>query len=309
MQAIIVVALFSLVLAIAGGIAIGSGPNTQQMTRMQVQQMQDYFHDVEVVMRDITSNQLEAAPATVNDIVPYIQSNQNLMQLSSGRWADPALDAWGNPLKGYVVRENRVLYTNGSDKVVAVVTGVVLASAGPDREFQTDVSAAGTIAALQGILPPVGSDDIVAVFTDESTQQETWQGMMTRLRRIANAELNDYQLKLASYKLALDDKRRQELADTGAITTPSLDVMLKTDPDAPKFADINVAANRLALGVDSDFSALERIWGNGGRMKVVSTANADGTLTLQLVNDPLNPTVWGSSGSGLQYSIIIQGSV
>lgn len=307
MQAIIIMALFSLVLSIAGGIAIGSGPNTQQMVQMQVQQMQEYMRNVEIIMNDITRNELEAAPSTVTDMVPYIQSNQNLMQLSSGRWADPALDAWGNPLKGYVVRENRVLYVNGTDKIVAVVTGVVLASAGPDREFQTSIPTVTTIAALQGILPPVGSDDIVAVFTDEATQQDLWQGMMTRMRRIANAELNDYQLKLGTYKLALEEKYRQEIAETGAVTSPSLEVMLKTDPDAPQYADLNSTAGRLALGVDSDFSALERTWGNGGRMKVTSTSNADGTLTLQLVNDPLNPTIWGSGG--LQYTMIIQGSV
>lgn len=313
MQAVVFIAIFSLALSILMGLAAGYGPSTKQLIGTQVEETKKYFKDVQTVIRDTTRNNLEAAPATVTDIVPYMQSNQNIAQLSLGRWGDPTLDIWGNPVKGFVVRAEGSLYAGPAgtgDIVSSTISGIVLLSAGPDRVFQTTLPKSKTFTAIYGAAVPLGSDDILTVFTDEVEQRQNWEDMVTQMNRLASALLSEYQSRLTAYKNDVEAQRQQEIATNG-YSSITLENKLLTDPNAPNFIDVTTPANRKPLGSDEDFALLERTWGNGGRMKVISVVGtaAESSMTLRLVNDPVNPTVWGSPPSKLQYSINIKGKL
>ena len=89
-------------------------------------------------------------------------------------------------------------------------------------------------------------DDIILTFTDEAAQQRTWQAIKAHVDRIGQAALKHYQGQLKAYQAQLGSAYTANLT-TG--TAPSLTVQLSTDPNAPRFLDLNITNNIAALGV------------------------------------------------------------
>ncbi|MBI1308532.1 MAG: hypothetical protein GC129_01560 [Proteobacteria bacterium] len=310
MQAMLFLAIFSLFLSVTGGIIVGAGESTAQLSRMRVDAAQDYMNAVRKVAQNITLDNFELAPSSQTDILAFIRTTPDLAQLGTGRWADPTLDPWGQPMQGLMVRENRVLYSNPpSDTVVVPVTGVALISSGPNHKLETTIPAVGSISALQGILPPVGSDDIVITFTNEDAQRDNWANVRQHLGRIASAQLRYYQEQVNAYRTTIMNQYLTQLQSGSANLTLDFTTLMANDPNAPRFLDLSVDANRRLLGVDEDFRLLEKTLPGGGKLAITSIANPDSSLTLRLTNNATSPTPWGSPASSLSYSINLKGTL
>lgn len=311
MQALLFMAIFSMFMSVATNIVVGSVGSTQQLTNQRRQETEEFFKNIGMVINNLTRNAFEAAPVNQTDPIALIENTQELSQLGGGHWRGPTYDPWGSQIIALMARENRVIYTNGIDTVVAPVSAFALVSPGPNRALETELPGAASIASLQGILPPVGSDDIVSVFTNEAAQRENWAVVQHRVERIAAAEMRYYQVQAFQYRNQLMNQYLQQIKATGVLVPPDISQMMKDDPNAPQFLDLNrdaagLDSNRRKLGVDDDFNIIERTLTNGGRLKVVTTTNPDKTITLKVINDPNNPTPWNS---GLSYSQTLKGNL
>jgi hypothetical protein len=306
MQALLFIAMFSMFMSVAANIVVGSVGSTQQLTNQRKEEVENFFKSLNIVINNLTRNRFEATPASQNDPLAFIRTTQDLAQLSSGHWGDPTLDPWGNTITGLMAKGNRVLYSNGTDSVVAPVTAFAFISPGSNRELETEIPSTPSIAALQGILPPVGSDDIVSVFTNEPAQRENWAVVQHRLDRIAAAEMRYYQIQAFEYRVQLMDQYLEQIKINGLLTPPDISQMMRDDPNAPQFLDLNSDENRRLLGVDDDFAVIERTLSSGGRLLVRTTTNADKSITLQVTNDPNYPTPWNSA---LSYTQTLKGNL
>lgn len=305
MQALLLIAVFSLFMSIATNIVVGSGANTQQLTALRREETERFFRSVEMVINNYTRDNFDA-PKT-NDPLNILRNYQDIRQLASGHWADPAIDPWGSVVTGLVAREDRVLYTSsGGDSVIAPVTAIALISPGPNHQLETAVPQTATISALQGILPPVGSDDIALVFTNEAAQRENWSTVQHRLDRIAAAEMRYYQIQALEYRIKLMNDYLTQIKQTGALTAPDISQMMRDDPNAPQFLDLNADANRRLLGVDDDFALIERILTSGGRLQVKTFTQPDKSLTLEVINNPAWPTPWNRN---LSFKQTLKGNI
>lgn len=307
MQALLFMAIFSLFMSIATNIVVGSVGSTQQLTNQRREETERFFKSVDIVINNITRNAFDLPAA--EDPMVLIRSNTDLSQLSSGHWSDPTLDPWGNQLVGMLARENRVLYTDGTSSVVAPVTVIALLSPGPNRKFdfqsglpQPPYSASS----LQGLLPDIGSDDIVTVFSNEPAQRDNWANVQHRMERIAAAEMRYFQVQAFQYRVKLMDQYLAQIKQTGVLTAPDIAQLMQNDPNAPQFLDLNSDANRRLLGVDDDFAIIERTLSNGTRLHVRTTTNPDKSVTLEVNNDPNFPTTWNRD---LSYKQTLKGNI
>jgi hypothetical protein len=307
MQAMLLIAVFSLFMSVAGSIVINSGAGSAQITQQRIEEMQTYFEAIEIVINDITRNNFQFGTSAADDIATLVRDTPDLSQLSIGRWADPMLDAWGTSITALQAREFRAL-ASGNGQIVAPVTAIALISPGPNKQLETAIPGTLTIASLQGVLPPSGSDDIVHIFNNESAQRQNWDKVQHHLSRIAAAELRYYQMQIFEYRTTLMNNYLQQLRTSGGASIPDISVMMANDPNAPRFIDLSSSSNRLQLGVDDDFSAIERGLEGGGRLVVETTLNADHSATLTVKNSS-SPTPWGNPTSNLSYSMTLKGTL
>lgn len=307
MQALLFIAIFSLFLSVATSITVGSGYSTQQITQQRIAEEEAFFKNISIVINDITRNAFQASDPSVTDPIDLIRSSTSLAQLASGRWSDPTLDPWGNQVTGLMAREYRVLYNAAGSTVVAPVTAFALISPGPNRKAETTLpSGTPTIGSVQNIA--AGGDDIVLAFTDEPAQHENWEVIQHHMDRIALAETRYYQVNSFQYRSQLMTKYLQAVQSDAVTTPPDINDMMKNDPGAPQFLDLNTDNNRRFLGIDDDFAAIERQLSSGGRLLVKTTNNPDKSITLQVVNDPGAPSPWGSPPSSLAYTMQLKGT-
>lgn len=307
MQAMLLIAVFSLFMSVAGSIVINSGAGTAQITQQRIDEMKTYFEAIEIVVSDITRNNFQFGTSAADDVATLVRNTRELSQLSTGRWSDPMLDAWGSLITAVQAREFRAL-ASGNGQIVAPVTAVALISPGPNKQLETVIPGTLTIASLQGVLPPSGSDDIVHVFNNESAQRQNWDKVQHHLSRIAAAELRFYQMQIFEYRNTLMTDYLALLRNSGGASVPDISVIMANDPDAPHFKDISSMAARYELGIDDDFSAIERNLQGGGRLEVQTTLNPDKSATLTVRNSS-SPTPWGNPASNLSYSMTLKGTL
>jgi hypothetical protein len=276
MQAVIILAFFSLLIGIMSSFVVGAGSSTSQLQNALTQETLTYFEGIEkVINQEFTPNRFEAAPLGTS--IQEILSQTAILQIAPGKWANPTYDAWGNSLRLGMVRENIPL----SGQAVAPVTGFLLLSAGPDRVFQTTVPTnLSSLAALQGIMVPAGSDDILATFTDEDAQRNTLSMLTMRLERIAGAMLRHYQIQMVEYRTKIENDYRNALVSNPATPPPDLTALLASDSNAPKFVNLstdnpNRFEDRKPLGVPEEFDVLERLLPSGGQLEVSILSGAD----------------------------------
>jgi hypothetical protein len=187
------------------------------------------------------------------------------------------------------LRQNTAL----SSQAVAPVTGFIFISAGPDRIFQTTLISPSSLAALQGVVPPAGSDDIVLVFTDDDAQRSVLASLTARLERIANAMLRDYQRKMTVYRATIESNYRTALQTNPAASPPNWNTILLNDANAPRFADITNDSVRNALGVTEEFAYFERLLPGNGRFQVtMNSPDLRQSATLGLINYLASPSPW-----------------
>lgn len=301
MQSILVLAVFSLLMGLLASFVANTGSSTAQLDKQLARETQDYFRAIEqVVNGELTPNQLEASPPAWT--AEQVLNQPALRPLAPGRWGSPLLDSWGNPIamNTKFLRQNIAL----SGQAVAPVTGFIFISAGPDRVFQTTLISPSSLPALQGVVPAAGSDDIVLAFTDDDAQRAVLANLTSRLERIANAMLRDYQSKMTVYRATIENNYRTALQTNPATPPPDWNTILVNDANAPRFADVNDPNIRNSLGVTEEFAYLERLLPGNGRFQVtLSSPDLRQSATLGLINYSASPSPW----SGMNLSIPLKG--
>jgi hypothetical protein len=292
MQSILVFAFFSLLMGVISSFVIAVGGSSNQLKNTLVTETKQYFSSIEkVVKREYTTNQLQATPPgwTAAQLV----SQTAIQQLAPGRWGNATYDAWGSPIRMQLVRENLAL----SGQVVVPVTGILLVSAGPDRTFQVTNTSPSTLAALQGVVPPLGSDDVVLSFTDAEAQREVMNKLTNKLQRIADVMMRDYQVRVIAFRNDVETAYRQALLTNPTAVIPDFNDKVRNDPAAPQFADLADAQARQRLGVAEEFDYLERVVPQSGQLRVttqlLNPSNPRDGVILGLSNNPANPSPWG----------------
>lgn len=292
MPAIFFITLLTAIMGIMGAIISGMSSSSAQLKANYIAETRTYFDSVrQVVLSDITPQNMHANIAGGTDIVAYLRATPQIQQLASGRTGDAATDAWGRTLKGYIVTENQALQAN----VIAPVTAIALVSAGPDGVFQTKITAATTINQVTSLAVPAGSDDILISFTNRGAQEQILAGMEAAMRRIGSAAVKELQGRLAAHREKQLASYQKQIKDGGSPNISMLDVSL--DTTAPKFIALNNTkngiANRRALGIDNDFDTLQRVLPNKGSLQVIATAptTSKAPLVLQLQN-ATKPSPW-----------------
>lgn len=316
MQAALLLVLFTVLFAVMNGI-IGTNDSSAQLRAQRIRETEDYFKAINMVVNtEITPNYWHGNPAGKTSITDYINNTETLKQLSPSRFADKSLDPWSTPLKGLILTRTLSIFTDGTAKVLAPVTGFLLVSAGPDKVFQTTiptVTASTPLSTLQGVI--AAGDDIVSTFTDEEAQRDQLKRIRFHAGRIAAAALQKYQADIAAYRKQRIADYQAQLATSGAIV--NLDDMMEDDTGAPTFADLSVASNRSALGVDEDFGEIESgstltttNAAQRGKLSVQSVANAPAkTLTVRVYDiAATSGSPWTGGTGGLLYQVTVKGN-
>jgi hypothetical protein len=314
MQAALLVAIFTLLFAVMASL-VSNNPNSSQLKANWIAQTKAYFKNIELVVNNkLTPSYWQANPGNIATLADYIRNTNSLKQLSPSAFPDKALDPWGSVLQGAILTRTMPEFVDASTgaKVLAPVTGFLLVSPGPDRTLQTTlptITGTTTLAVLQGVT--AAGDDIVYTFTDEAAQIDQLKRIRAHLDRIAAAALQDYQQKLATYRAARVAAYQAQLSASGSVS--DLDTMMQDGSDAPTFADLSVAAQRVSLGVDEDFREIEvgsSITGNGTADRnylVVKSTSVSDTITLSIYNgSPATP--WTGGTGGLLYQIKVKGN-
>lgn len=316
MQAALLVAIFTLLFAVMASL-VSNNPNSSQLKANWIAQTKGYFKSIDLVVNNkITPTYWQANPNNITTVADYIRNTNSLTQLSPSAMTDKALDPWKSVIQGVILTRTMPEFadpTTGA-RVLAPVTGFLLVSPGPDRTLQTTIptiTAGTTLAVLQGVT--AAGDDIVYTFTDEAAQIDQLKRMRAHLDRIGAAALQDHQQQLATYRTARVAAYQAQLAASGSVS--NLDTMMEDGADAPPFADLTVAAQRVTLGVDEDFREIESgtsITGdsastaNRNFLAVKSTSVSD-TITLSVYNgSPATP--WTGGTGGLLYQIKVKGN-
>lgn len=314
MQAILLITMFTLMLSVINGIITGSGSSTAELTAERIAQTKAYFKAIDaVVNQELTPNHWKANTVGTTNVAQFVRLVPSLKQLSPSRFTDKALDPWSNPIVGKIITENRIIYADAATgaRVMAPITGFLLVSMGPDRQLQTKLNVT-TLSGLLGAVPPAGSDDIAYTFTDEMAQRDQLKRLQGHVGRIAAAALQDYQLRLSTYRAARIASYQAQLAAGGSIA--DLDDMMEDGANAPTFLPLSSAATRTALGVDEEFQRVEegtsitsRASSQRGRLRVLSSAVGK-TLTLKVYNGSPATPWFNPAAGGLLYQLSVKGS-
>jgi hypothetical protein len=313
MQAILLLSIYALFASLVAGIIVSGSKNVEQLQRLYQTQTEALFQNIaDVTQNDLTPNNLHAMVTAGRDatIRTWLNGTSQLKALNLNG-AFPASDAWRRDITGAASVESRELNQTALGSVQAPVTAVALISGGPNGVLEAGLavrlaSMPLTNVNVMGLESYRSGDDIILTFTDEAAQQRTWQSIKAHVDRIGQAALKHYQGQLKAYQAQLGSAYTANLT-TG--TAPSLTVQLSTDPNAPRFLDLNNTNNIAALGVMEDYVKLTETRPDNSRFILLSDnpGNAQ-TLTLTLNNDTAGgrpSTPWVNLG----YSLRLTGAI
>lgn len=311
MQAMFIFSLFMFVMTLMAAIVTSGSTGSATLTDQRIADTRRFYEAVATVVKnDITQQYLTANPNNDKTAPAYIRNLPAAAAMSSGLYGDVGVDAWGNALRGAVVTEYQMLSSpSDPDSSISVpVTAVAFVSSGPDGTLQTAVPAnPTTILAVRNIVAPTDakglptSDDIVYTFDNRENQMRVMQTLQAHMERIGTAALKEYQGRVATFRAALVAKYQADVAAGKAVAPPSMD-LADHGSAAPKMLSLSSAANRRQLGVDEDFSMLERTLPDGSKMLMttVAPANPDDPLVMTLTNGT-KKTPWGKTGAAFKY--------
>lgn len=297
MPALVIFVLFTTMLSLVGALAINSGVSSAQLSAQRTEETQQFMRNVRaVVLNELTANQLRAASAAVTDGATFLQNTPAIRQLAAGIWADPARDAWGRAMRVYLVVENMAL----TGQVTVPVTGVGMVSAGSNGIYETAAVTPTTLTGLMGVLPPVGSDDIVLTFNDLAAQQHTFEKIDQSMRAIGSRVMRQYQMQYKDYLRTMSASMTTTISGTPTLDSLQMEQTIRSDANSAKFIVISDTTNARALGIEDDLNYVQQAWPSpqadgstitGGNFVADSVLNADNSLTLRLRNGT-RPTPW-----------------
>lgn len=309
MQAVFILSLVTMIMAIMGSMIAGGTSGASQLTADRITETRTLFTDIsKVILNDITRQHLHANPQGITDPAEYIRNMPAVKQLASGRYADPAADAWGNPIQGRIFTTYENLQTSSAIRVVVPVTGFAFVSGGPDGIIQTNLPTVTQLSQIIGITAPQGSDDIVLNFHNRGAQEEQFAVMRASLSRIGSAAVGELKARLSILRQERLEEYQRLIAAGQAADASMLDITM--DPctaEVPCFLPLDNTdtgiANRRRLGIDGEFDSLQRTV-DGGRMEVVAVqpATLADPMVLRLRNSD-SPTTWGNPRNSFNYQI------
>lgn len=300
MQAVLLISIFTLFLSLVTGIIVSGGKNVEQLQRLYEAETTAWFQRIaDVTLNDLTPTNLKAGIVVGKNIniLAWLTNTPELNTLKING-SLPTSDAWRQPITGAASVELRELNQTALGSVQAPVTAIALISGGPNGIVEEPLATRLATISLTnvnvtGLESYRSGDDIVLTFTDEAAQQRTWQNLKMRVDRIGQVAFRHYQAQLKAYQPRLSDVYEANLTSG---TTTDLSTQLITDPNAPKFLNLNLTNNIIVLGVMEDFEQLTEMRLDRTRFSLTATTSVDGqTLTLILGNDTTGgrvPTPW-----------------
>lgn len=310
MQTIMIIAIFSMVIAIMGSMISNGTSNSKQLVQDRVTETRQFFDSVAKVVRsEITPDYFEGNPNGATTPADYIKGLQQLKLLSTGRMSDPSLDAWGRPIDGRIFTSYQSLTssTDSRNKVLVPVTGFLFVSSGPDGILQTTIPTITNLSGIYGVV--AAGDDIVYSFDNRRAQEDMLKSIDARMQRIGTAALKELQSRVAPYRQAKLAAYQAQVANGKDVSIDTLDIT--HDVNAPTFIDLGSTSqgldNRLKLGVDEEFTILEARTPTNKQMALTTEvpATLSDPLVIEIKNNANRPTPWGNPASGFVYTVYV----
>lgn len=342
MQALILFALFGLLMAAIGGVITTSVDSTQQFIRNQITQTQTYFRNTEnVLLSQVAPANMQIPYTACPDGTSHGASNvasylcrAEVSQLAEWSGAnDGAVDPWKNDFTGYVLKKNVPIYASAPNYVITVpVTAMVLVSRGPDgrlnNQVQADLAALSSASQIRDVLrigapdpatcntAVTSCDDIVYSFSDQRALESRWKTIQDAIARINGAAMRNYDIQFRQFLdqlPAIYASNASGLYDSSGklvINTSNINLWQGLGVNPPSFATVNLnsATDRTLMGVDEEFRYVTTATAAGGssmNLTFVVSSSPDGyndILTTTLSN---NGSPWGGTSGLLRYQSII----
>lgn len=350
MQALLVFVLFGALLAAVGGLISSSVDSTQQFTLNQIEAVKLYFKGVENILSNkVTAERMEIPYTACPDSNSYGSTNirsyvcqKDVSVLAEWSGASAGyVDPWKTNFQGFVLRREVPIYATAPNYVVRVpVTAIVLASAGPDRRFNTTVqsSIAGlsTASTLRDVLrisspdlatctPATDScDDIVYTFSNQRAQEGRWKLVKGAVDRIAGGALRNYEIQFHQFIPQMQSVYQSisnTLFDASGhllITSSTLNAWKSLGVNPPDFRvlGLNSATSRTVAGVDEEFRFITNpVVSGGSDMSLTfvvgnTTHGVNDMLTITLKNSSSPWGQWEGGGTGtLTYVTVVSSTI
>ena len=213
MQAIFFFALFGLFFAVVQGVVNSTAVGAIGLIQQQEQDTQKFFQDVALYYQDyITQRNIYIPPQ--NPPLNYLVENE-VRQSINWPWSngDTTQDPWGTPFLVEDAYEDYAIVGGGGRIVQPRATALVLASAGPDKQFSPQtansiaaLTATSTINDVMRIEAPTNSDDIVFTFNTRTALENRWDISKKALEDVINSAVYQYRQQFynVNYSTELD---------------------------------------------------------------------------------------------------------
>jgi len=270
-QVIYIMGVFMFVFSVVMGLTTTLTRSAMQNKLDNVAQVGQMFDDIENgVNNGILSNQSDLRyldntqfsqgsddefSRTAATRVARDSFNNELLDYVS--WSEDQLltDPWGTDIRVYYASE----YVLFDDNVEALETSFAYISAGPNRNFETSITPAGSISntTILALEPPAGSDDIVNIFTTRPAAIRTWENTLNMIIKMAGLIESDYTEQYVQFLPEIENYNilNNNLGfDSSALNAWSRDAALWTAEgpsgtgNYPIVAQDNTDLNALGLG-------------------------------------------------------------
>ena len=261
MQAFFIFALFGLVATTILGIVSGAALSGMQMIDRQVADTERYFKDVAYLVNEhmVMKYVQVPEPGFGENMADNFAELESLRRGANWAWGPLTKDPWQNDLFIFTSNEAHPIAADGAGISVAPdATGFILASPGPDREFdaalQADLDAldeTSTINDVMRIEARDGTDDIVHTFNTRRALERRWEMVEWHVNQVAETLLTQYQQSFADedFQDGLKAYYQQAMAD-GAFYDPATGQLdLSGNLDAWKAPDAAIVA---AAGAEAE---------------------------------------------------------
>jgi hypothetical protein len=338
MQAMIIFAMFGMLLAGVGQIVSGASETTQKFNLILQEQTTEYFNNIKTIIADdIIQNTMALAERTScgtdiyasTRIEPYVCLPQ-IAQTAVWPGSDNGRnDPWRTPITGVVKHARMPLYAGTGNAFEIPVSAFAFVSAGPDRQLgatllnqintlQSAANTAATLRAVQAIqsthTDTHGADDIVVTFSTLPALNRRWDKVSQAFENIAQMSLRNYNSIFLNFQNELDSfyySNVNNFITSGGVSlspnalslwrsgAPLPPDMIRPDFNPGMFDNnVNGADARAALGVDEDFALIENL----SSLDIAATKSNFATfdqINLSLSN---NGSPWGNNLGQLNYS-------
>ena len=197
-------------LATVLGITSNAALNAMQLQERKIADTEEYFRQIallvneHIVMQDIQVPFIPGENATdsvasPNNIVSLLLDS-SIVRGTNWAWNQPVLDPWGRSFFIFRADDYHAISGGGGNVVQPQISAFVMASPGPDMNYENVLQAAlGNLAPgvsnvndVLSIEADPNSDDIVYTFSTASAVEERWEMVEWNVRQLALTYLDKY---------------------------------------------------------------------------------------------------------------------